>query len=885
MSLVEYLANTNIILGFGKTVMAGYIQEQLSSQNIKTFFYQFERSASTFHSTPTTFASSLILQLLGHKEAHLYAAGALEQLQALSAQCPLGPQNCSFNTIWEVAASLLVSSGFQYSIVIDAIDECMFGGPSQPAWPVFLQRLSRISQDTQSKLLILSRPEPRIKSTLHSELSIDLTVDLVLPDIMKLAGVLYDEFMLPKCKKRKIMKRVRDHSHGSFQWTWLFLDYLGNTHQKDFDIRLHTLPPSLSDLYKEALIDSTQVLDNDRRACQKSIFQMSYQAQRPLRVTEVGDALLLRSDSTETIISDLCKPFITTDGGFIKFTHPTVLEFFESYDQPRDEKSPNMSFMDADGFLAERCLATLLDDRYSSLERIGRYLRANYNQQPIEPGDSPPDHSFYNYASQYWDHHLTRTKSPSEDLLRQLSEFLQGLQFSFWAEYSLRETGQLVSAVRAFNRVQSWLRGLSDAHRSYIHLEKFFACPYQQLSVAFTDDGKDEVLQWLAQMSLGNYYFTAAVQQEATIIRENVSSGLQALLGPENPLSLRARADLAFERLSAGRMREARRMYREVAAIQERVLGENNLSFLETLIYKGESEYFMGDFSTALVTFTQVLAKLLKLTGPETWQYLAAQWWHAKTLAQIGQFHTSLETMKSVSQKRRDQFGAEDPFHSVVQRSIGETLRLLDRHEESISVLEEVIEKRRKSFDLSSAFRLDTEIALAFSYLAGNRDQDAKAIVEEIEQTVNLVRSDLFERACLFYHLKGILLAKEGSINQAINLLQNTLIQVDLDQNNRALLWIRLDLADLLCDRGSEGDGDQASSNFDRIVRCISDDSEPRISDEPDSPRILAVAERVLRLVRARKYGEALKVLESEQVEWMRPSDFWLWNGGADFSC
>ena len=136
--------------------------------------------------------------------------------------------------------------------------------------------------------------------------------------------------------------------------------------------------------------------------------------------------------------------------------------------------------------------------------------------------------------------------------------------------------------------------------------------------------------------------------------------------------------------------------------------------------------------------------------------------------------------------------------------------------------------------------------------------------------------------------LRGIafsILTREGAINQAINLLQNTLIQVDLDQNNRAILWIRLDLADLLRDWSSEGDGDQASSNFDRIVRSISDDSEPSFSDEPGSPRLLAVAERVLRLARARKYGEAFKVSGLEQVEWMRSSNFWLWNGGADFSC
>ncbi len=81
-----------------------------------------------------------------------------------------------------------------------------------------------------------------------------------------------------------------------------------------------------------------------------------------------------------------------------------------------------------------------------------------------------------------------------------------------------------------------------------------------------------------------------------------------------------------------------------------------------------------------------------------------------------------------------------------------------------------------------------------------------------------------------------------------------------------------LDLATFLRRRGAEGDRDQASANFDNIVKDVSGDH------EPDSPRLLAVAEKALRLVRARKHAEARRELDSEQLHWR--GNFWLWVGG-----
>lgn len=860
--------------------MAGYIKEYLATNNDMTLFYQFQRTASDVQSTPTTFASSLILQLLG-RATTLPSSVPLEQLQNLASQCPLGPQSCSFNAIWNITSSLM-SSQSDYKLVIDAMDECLLEGQSIPEVSRFLDHIFKLMRDTHGKVLVFSRPEPRFNVHMAARLSILMDEGILLPDIMAFSRRRYDQLELPHTEKAVVMERIRGHSQGSFRWTRLFLDYLGRSlHISDFNTRLRTLPPSVGDLYKKALKESADRLDEDELHCRQAIFLMGFQAQRILKVAEVESALLLRPGQGEKIISDLCKPFITPQRGFLQLTHPSVREFFETLDGTNDS-SFGISFSDADSVLAQACLSTLLDEENANLDRIGSYLKANYWKASINDDKRPSGGSFYNYASRFWDHHLTRVKSPSQDLLCQVKRFLLAPQFSFWAEYSQNDVGQFVVVVRALDRIKVWHGQLSEADKAYVPVDAYFRHAYHQLSATLEKNGDDQILQWLAKMSLGEYYFIVAVPQEARVVREQTSAGLQALLGPRHPLSLRARADVAYLQLYAGRMRAARRLYGELVDIQRETMGTDSISLWETLVYRGESEYFMADFATATITLTTASAELLRLAGPESWQYLGAQWWYAKCLAQLNQPDVALEIMQFVFQKRRDQFGTHDPFATVVQISIGEVLRLLGRHEASATHLEEAIAARRAEFDVSHMFRLDVEIALAASYHSAGRSQDAMVIIERLEGKVDF--HGLFERACQVTRLKALLLAKEGSTNEAIQLLQNSLIQTEQDQHNRGLLWTRLDLADLLRHRNIEGDEDQASSIFDNIVRDASGDYEPGFPDEPDPPRLLAVAEKILRLVQARKLGEAGDELETERVNWARPSDLWLVLGGTDFA-
>lgn len=287
----------------------------------------------------------------------------------------------------------------------------------------------------------------------------------------------------------------------------------------------------------------------------------------------------------------------------------------------------------------------------------------------------------------------------------------------------------------------------------------------------------------------------------------------------------------------------------------------------------------MADFMAAVLTWTKASTQFLRLQGPESWQYLMAQLWYARGLAYMGQVELGLKILQSVVQKRRELFGCGDSFANVVQINVAELQMVLCQFDESIVTLQDVLPWRRETYAFSNIFRLDAELTLAIAYQAAGRRKDSLAQVEEIRKKGNL--SGQFQRYCQVNHLAGILLAEGGSVDKAIDLLQDTIIQAEEDQNNRALLWVRLDLATLLRQRGREGDLDQASANFNNIVEDVSGEYEPGFPNEPDPPRLLAVAENALRLVRSRKHAEAHRELQAEQLNWRKQSDFWLWVGGS----
>lgn len=149
------------------------------------------------------------------------------------------------------------------------------------------------------------------------------------------------------------------------------------------------------------MLDGARRLDEEDLVCRRMLFLLIFQIQRPLKITEVADALSLRADKVQVIISRLCKPLASTYDGYFHLSHPSVREFFELYYQ-RHDSSLGVSFSGSHEFLAKKCLSCLQGDRYANLSHIGTYLQANHDEDvTIDVEAHPPADSFYDYASQF----------------------------------------------------------------------------------------------------------------------------------------------------------------------------------------------------------------------------------------------------------------------------------------------------------------------------------------------------------------------------------------------------------------------------------------------------------------------------------------------------
>ncbi|KAK0652770.1 hypothetical protein B0T16DRAFT_406779 [Cercophora newfieldiana] len=861
--------------GSGKSVLAEYLHEQLVAGGPNTLLYRFQRSASATLSTPTSFASSLISQILASPGSHSLVAGVCQRLQDFASQFPQGPQYCSFKTIWEVAALLLRACKARFTIIIDALDECTFGGPLPE-----ISEFANLLRKTECKFVVFTRPEPMVAVALQHELRISMTGTPLDSDIDAFARARYQQLNLPDADANEVVEIARSSNQWSFRWVDLTFRQLAEAAPVgDLPSKMRTLPPTVEGLYRQSLLNSDHTFDRDQLKWQRRLLLMSFQSQRQLKTAEIADALSLSPEEVVTIVSDLCSPFASVSDGVLHLSHPSVREFFEHCER-RNDSSLGISASAAHGFLAEQCLACLQGEQYGELGRIRSYLLVNYHENPEVDADAKPrEDSFYKYASEFWDYHLVRTAKPSARLLRQASAFLLSRQFAYWSEVSRQRCGQLVQVNAAFTSLTKLRKSLSKRRQELLQLGAYFEGPYSRLATAFESSTLEDVLPWLIRMSLGDFYFFRSLTGQVASTRKQVLDGLQQCLGPEHPLTLTAKSGVAFVRLYEGNMRAGNRMYSEIVVAQREGAGEHSPHCLDAVAFLGQSELFMGDFAKATVTLLKLSADCLTFLGDESWRYLAAQWWHAQAMAYMGQFEDALKIIQSVVDKRYELYGRGDSFGLVAQATLGNIQLLLGRHDQAIAALREPVAWRRETYAPTNAPRIDSELALATAYRAAGRPEDAWRLLMEIEDGTDYLRS-FFERYCQLIHLSGLLLADAGRVDEAINLLQDTITQAEHDQINRALLWICLDLATLLRGRNRDGDRDQALANFDNLVRDVSGNSDRGFPDEPDPPNVLHVAEGALVLVRNRKYAEARRLLDAEQLEWRRPSDLWLWVGG-----
>ncbi|KAJ6439251.1 endonuclease/exonuclease/phosphatase [Purpureocillium lavendulum] len=389
--------------------------------------------------------------------------------------------------------------------------------------------------------------------------------------------------------------------------------------------------------------------------------------------------------------------------------------------------------------------------------------------------------------------------------------FLRSLQFAYWAEYSYTDIGDFQAIRSALILLRKWSRGLSGTIKELLHLDDYFETPYKILHRAYQETNCDKVLKWLALMRLEFYLYDMGRITDIEEIRDQVADRLSNLLGSRHPLTLQARSDAAYAPLFKGEVLKAHRMYVEIARDQRATSPNiNHQDLFFTLLYQGQAEFLMNRTTKALETLSSASAGFLSALD-----------------ALVGHHMRSLRTIEHVRQIREEQYGPDDSFAVTTRCFTGGMYRIVGDKEQALANLERGLRFRQQFLPICDLLTLDPAIILAIAYRDFGMNEQAEKLLEELETHGKLEEKD------------------RGKTDLAINLLQALLTQTDRWQNNRSLLWVRLDLASMLRYRHREGDNSAAASLFQGIVtEALANDD----TGEPDPPVVLGLAEKAIRL-------------------------------------
>ncbi|CCT73958.1 uncharacterized protein FFUJ_09206 [Fusarium fujikuroi IMI 58289] len=857
--------------GAGKSVLAHQTSSSLSQSGHTVFTHAFQCNVSSQKRGRASLPISILAQLLPSTyPVQDFQTQVFTKLVPSYNQYKPRFEECPFEQLWPHCITLLEKEG-DFVLLIDAIDECNFSNHAQA--DELLECFQQVLDRTSGKIIIFSRPSDMFGFGTSSEPpmnEIRITEEDTLPEIMAFCASALRNLKFTDEMKLQVTSRL-NRDANNFLWATKFLQQLETARKMEtFKAVVEDWPNDIWGVYTKVWLDRLSSLDDENKSICQEIFLMLLGARREFKIDELDAALGLIPGSgiAKFITSTHCQPLIQVFDGSVSLSHASVRDFLLSgvLGDIRFSKSG------PDATLARKCLEFLIREIYGSQDRIGQRLRKNIGAGVSDPSD---DKSFYEYAARYWYIHLTALSAPDQSLLELANKFLHLLHFAYWAEYSITDSGDFQAIRSTEITLTVWSNSLSCRDRSLIHLDDYFECPYRNLARVFKENEEDKELQWLALMHLGFYYYDKGRMTEMAEVRRKVAAGLKDLLGPRHPLALQASADAAYTFLFNNELREAQRLFAELASVQREVGGPDDASSYFTLVFKAQAEYLMLDSLKALNTLTDSLEGFFRTLGPGSNGYLIAQLWYAVANASAGHIEQGIKLLESVRDKRKEQYGPKDSFGITTQIFLGDLYRKLGSDEGALQNILPALSFRRSFWQLSHFLTLDTALVLAITYRDFGRQDESAEIIEELETNGGLDREQNIIRACQVKHMRALWLFEDGQLDKSIGILELLLIEIDEKHNNRALQWVRLDLAYMLRYRGRDGDENNASSLFDGIVTDDANDPD----DEPDPPRWLDIAERALKLLRKGNTDGANDLLGREKLRWAREETLWMWLG------
>ncbi|KAJ9602192.1 hypothetical protein H2200_013312 [Cladophialophora chaetospira] len=172
----------------------------------------------------------------------------------------------------------------------------------------------------------------------------------------------------------------------------------------------------------------------------------------------------------------------------------------------------------------------------------------------------------------------------------------------------------------------------------------------------------------------------------------------------------------------------------------------------------------------------------------------------------------------------------------------------------------------------------DEGLQLAARYRELQAYDEAMKILEQMGNST--VFEGDFERKCELEHLSALVAFDLGDYTTGRDMLVRLIeksVGATREDNNRELLWARVNLADAL---RWHGEAYSAPSLFAELVKPVRTTSESRpsalpLEHEAEPAQQLDVAEQAVRLMKDSKALAAARLLKDNHLQWVRLKDFW----------
>lgn len=423
--------------------------------------------------------------------------------------------------------------------------------------------------------------------------------------------------------EKNIMKKAQERYHGYFLWVSTMIDWhcAPAEHRETLLKRLENIPNNLMDFY-EKLVEWPVGRKKDWKwKIRQDILLLLLDARRALTLDEVDTAsqfnfenrqpLNKRQENIREIIKQFCWPLVSIINGRVVFVHTLVKDFLM-----RTRRSIHITQVESDVILAHRYLNVLSESENRDPTHISRWLYKTVYGDCISDTttlelqkDKAQEVAFYEYAAEFWHHHLTSIDNPPMDLLSKAQSFLHNFEFVLYSEYLYGlKSGQMgpISEVQA--KLKSWRKLLPPDLRELLNIDDFFENPYSTLTLEYAkNDYRNKEVQYICLYRLSNFYTVQAKSEKRYETFRIVADDLQTLLGKNHPISLRAEFMFAACLLPRHEFAEALELVTEVSEIQKLIRSLNKANCWKSLELIAQLQFLMTDFEKTAITQRNVM--------------------------------------------------------------------------------------------------------------------------------------------------------------------------------------------------------------------------------------------------------------------------------------